>query len=123
MFDGVFLGPARGDGINKWDTAENNTTIIHTVTVDKIFYLYAVTFHAHNVGAAANSGRLLVRNGGDVEQYRIYCVCCMANESVLGSLSWTSPVRIPAGWDIVVISDAASLNVCAYISGYEVSFP
>lgn len=122
-FNGVFLGPARGDGINKWNTAENAETIIHTVPATDVLYLYTVTFHAHNVGAAAGIATLHVRNHLDVLQYNIYCVCCLQNQSVLDSASFASPPRIIPNWDIVVSSDSANLTACAYISGYEVPTP
>lgn len=117
---GNLLHGDEGTQVAKYNTAVNSTTIVHTVTAGKVFLLEGYDITIFN-GAAAGGGFLLVRNDLDVNQYTIsrnYFAAALSDNRIR---DFTKPLRIPAGWDICLISDNASISVYGFIHGREVA--
>ena len=93
----------------------NGTTIIHTVTAGKIFYLCSCS-------CGADSGinkltHLKVRNASDTDQYIIIDHESAAQATIHGDLTFFPPISIAAGWDIVLQTTAA--QGMGFIHGWE----
>lgn len=106
--------------INKSVDISNTTSIIHTVTTGKKFYLVAASLAVYNVAAGAQAGWLSVRDDSDVAQYDIFLISLLSNSTDSIALSFPFPQEIAAGWDITAKSDDANLLARAFIAGYEV---
>lgn len=93
------------------------TTIIHTVTAGKTLILESAV--STMIGSAAGqTGTLLVRDASDVTQYTLFT----APFSITGMLthSWKGGLLIPAGYDIVITSNGAGVNIAGFIKGREI---
>lgn len=100
--------------------ASNATVILHTVTAGKTFYLCGIMFDSKRT--AVSTAHMAVRNAADVEQYRLLQPHApAANEFISeGGVGFHCAVPIPAGWDIYLVSAAATQSIGAFIYGYEV---
>lgn len=106
-----------GTQIAKDETATNETKIIHTVTAAKILYLSAAAL----CGKGAGNGNLSleVRDAGDVLKYHLFCTNFKAGEACGMTLPLRPAIKIPAGYDIIVISAAAGVEAHGFIHGFE----
>ena len=93
----------------------NTTTIIHTVTAGKTFYLCSVSCDSDS--GVNKLTHLKVRNDSDVDQYIIIDHESAAQASVSGSLTFFPPITIPAGWDIVL--ETTATQGMGFIHGWE----
>ncbi len=106
-----------GTQVAKSNSANNNTVIIHTVGVGKVFLLenWSCSCEVFNLAA---TGFLKVRDDLDVDQY------------VLGSLIVTGGtvppsfgrglISIPAGYDICVVSGSVGTVIAGFVKGREI---
>ncbi len=96
------------------------TTIVHTVTTGKTFYLTSLCLfsdHGGNYGKAI----LKVRDGSDVDLYELAQVDSIAVQYDRFGIprSFPTPIKIPAGYDIVVTNTVVVYNTNAQINGWE----
>lgn len=94
------------------------TSIIHTVTTGKTFYLDAAWLNADSTAASTTGVNLIVRDTGDVTQYTM-SFNMHANGNQSNAISFPVPISIPEGWDIVLNTSLAGLSASAFIHGYE----
>ncbi len=100
------------------DGAGAATTIVHTVTAGKNFYL--TSFSVQNYGSSPYLSDLKVRNASDVVQYSlIRSVNGSLNNSSPATRCLPSPIKIPAGWDIVIYSPNSSSTTYVDLNGFE----
>ncbi len=115
---GVFETSIAGDTrtqIAKSNEVNNTTTILHTVTAGKTFHLCSCSLH---VDAGANQfAHLIVRNDSDANQYFLVDLESAAQAPMHGSNTFFPPIAIPAGWDIVVDTDA--VQAAGFVFGWE----
>lgn len=107
-----------GEQVVKSNNAINATSIVHTVTAGKTFYLCLATFCLVD---AVGAGMLFVRNGADVAQYTIIRSDI---ETLVGSTSpllipFNPPIEIPASWDICVEATGVGCNANGFVFGWE----
>lgn len=115
----VGVRPAHeGTQIAKSATATNGTTLLHTVTAGKIFFLTSWSFTC-NTTTVDKYGRLAVRDGEDDWIYSIAHLHMDATRTIGMAAGLYFPLEIPAGWDIVVYSNNAGLNARGFIQGWE----
>lgn len=111
--------PDLGTQIVLADTAENGTTVIHTVTAGKTLYLSAIFLNNFAGAAAGGLTYLFVTDSGDSEVYTLI----MLRLPALGFASETNqflpPLEIPAGYKLKVASSAASIVAYSFVHGYE----
>jgi hypothetical protein len=107
-----------GTQITKYNTALNNTVIIHTVTAGKTLYLVSAQIFTPNVGAVY--GTLFIRDTLDAITMYLAGIINTPTGAVSGQL-WTSypPLEVAAGYDICVLSSAAGVNYIGSIFGWE----
>lgn len=107
-----------GEQVAKHATGSNATTIIHTVTAGKMFFLTIVTAGWRTNGTAVWIG-VQVRNDADVLQYYIFDLPC--NNIWNGSIAipLDPPLEIPAGWDVCVVGNGAGNEMTAFVGGWE----
>ena len=107
-----------GEQVAKLGSAEGGTTIIHTVTLGKTFFLSALSYTSFSDATPITMG-VLVRNGADVHQYSlIHELVALAHTNAFG-MSYPVPVEIPAGYDICAHSSGATGRASACIHGWE----
>lgn len=118
----VHLGPWEGQvgsksrvQIKKSVEGNNNTTIIHTVTSGKKFYLCS----CHCAGDNGNNQEthLSVRDDGDTLQYAIIGFTASAATPMNEALTFNPPLEIAAGFDVVLITDAGHAD--GFVFGWE----
>ena len=114
IFETIVSGVARVQ-VAKSVEVSNATSIIHTVTAGKIFYLCSVSCDSDS--GVNKLTHLKVRNVSDVDQYIIIDHESAAQASISGSLSFSPPIAIPAGWDIVLQTTAS--QGMGFIHGWE----
>jgi len=108
----------RGEQIAKYDSANNSTVIIHTVSAGKTFFMTTANYMSETSGAGAG-GRLDVLNASGVLQYTIAVIVFTAVGQGAISMSFNPPLEIPGGYKIVVFSNSAALTARAFIHGWE----
>lgn len=113
-FEGSVAGITRVQ-IVKSVEVNNTTTIIHTVTSGKTFYLCSCSCDADS--GSNKLTHLKVRNASDVDQYIIIDHESTAQSSINGSLTFFPPIAIPAGWDIVL--ETTAVQGMGFIFGWE----
>ncbi|KKN33019.1 hypothetical protein LCGC14_0807880 [marine sediment metagenome] len=113
-FETAVAGKARTQIVKSVEVA-NTTTIIHTVTAGKTFYLCSCSCSADT--GINKLTHLKVRNASDTDQYTIIDHESSAQATIFGSLSFFPPISIPAGWDIVLTTNAA--QGMGFIHGWE----
>ena len=114
IFETSVAGVTRAQIVKSVEVS-NATSIIHTVTAGKIFYLCSVSCDADS--GINKLTHLKVRNGADVDQYIIIDHESAAQASISGSRSFFPPIAIPAGWDIVLQTTAS--QGMGFIHGWE----
>ena len=113
------LNPDTGTEVSKSASATNQTTIVHTVTAGQIFYLTAV-FGCNSAAGVTSQGRITVRNASDVEQYEVMRIVHKADTPGAHIFPvLIPPFKIPAGYDVCVISGAALFSTYCNIHGWE----
>ena len=60
-----------------------------------------------------------LRDAGDVEICRFLCTNFKAGEIAATSLPFPIPMEIPAGYDIIVISEVANVTAHSFLHGFE----
>ena len=108
----------RGTQITKSDTAANATTILHTVTAGKVFYLCGFTFCVYLSAAGIWTG-LIVRDAGGVTQYHLANICSPIVDSQVLSLEFMVPLEIPSAYDVCTYSLGVTAISFAFIHGWE----
>ena len=115
----VGVRPAhRGAQVVKSNTAINNTAIIHTVTAGKVFFMTLASW-AINASVAGGNCFVEVRNGLDVSQYKVMNIIIDVANQFTSSLTFWPPIEIPAGWDVTCRSGVGTLDIRAFIFGWE----
>jgi hypothetical protein len=101
-------------------SATNETVVLYTVPAEKVFWL--VSSEIRSDGGAVGEGRILIRDAGDVIKFDVGYIKIGVTTENVPSIPYTPswPIEIGAGWDIAVISGAASLIVGAEVFGFEV---
>ncbi len=104
-----------GTQITKSGTQTNaGSTILHTVTAGKSFYLTAANLFG--VNGASVWGYIQVTDAADATQYNIlYCY-----DRFGYSHDFIYPVKIPAGYKVKIVIDAATGEARGFIHGYEI---
>ena len=107
-----------GIQVAKYNYAINATTIIHTVTDEKTFFLTTLTLSIEV--PAAGYSYMFVRDAGDVVAYFLGFIQCSAT-SAAGPLAVTfnPPLEIPEKYDICIRSTVAVLEVAGFVHGWE----
>lgn len=94
------------------------TAIVHTVTAGKTFYLTLTHFEGE-ASAANKLVTLSIRNDSDVTQFTLSShTLSTLNETLSENFAFTPPMKIAAGWDIVVTAVANSVSR-AFVHGWE----
>lgn len=108
----------RGVQILANDAKSDGTTILHTVPVGKTFYLCDCSVTV-DCGIVQRVGRLDIRDAEDaVISTLVRCVTSLVQAYVFTPSYWP-PIEIPAGYDVVITSNSASLVIYAFIHGWE----
>lgn len=96
-------------------SATNETVVAYTVPAGKRAYI--VSCEARSDGGAVGEGRVVIRNASDVIQFDIGYIKIGATTNNVPGIPYCPawPIEIGAGWDIAVISGAASLIVGAEV--------
>lgn len=108
--------------VMKTGGAANTTTIIHTVTAGKTFYLEAFELNAYDVASGETpTVTMIIRDGADATVYSFVLRLTGAVNGYIQqtSLSLPTPIAIAAGYDVVVVSDSANCVPKLNIIGYE----
>ena len=107
-----------GTQIVKYIFACNNVTIIHTVSAGTTFHLCSFGLGVHTV--AAGTINVAVRNAADVFQYYLAMAEIVAGVTTMPFQgTFWPPLEIPAGYDLVVQSNAVVLTVMGMCFGWE----
>lgn len=106
-----------GTQITKSGSANNGTTIIHTVTAGKKLFLSSAVV-ACGFGVS-NAFEFFVTNAADVTQYSIYKGSggAAGNQSV--GLNFNNPIKIPAGYKLKCLTNSAGAGIGVCINGWE----
>ncbi len=100
----------------------NGTAIVYTVPADKLLYLIEASLHLTSVNPATGLAEVSVRNAAD-EHVRDLCSIDIGSNPPFVPTDHFEPayfVEVPAGYDIVVTSSAASLAAEGDIFGFLV---
>ena len=108
----------RGTQILKWSEKVNGSTTIHTVTAGKTLYLTSLTAFVQST-AAATAGSVWVRDTLGALVSRLVTAYFLAAGSGSWALPYPFPLEIPAGYDIIAYSSAATVYCGACIAGWE----
>jgi len=92
--------------------------IVYTVSAGKTLYLtdWSWAIEATGVGG---TGVLAVRDAGDVQLYTLAGGALTVASAISKACGLFFPIEIPADYDIFLWSSAATLNVRAFIHGWE----
>jgi len=101
-------------------TAENETVVVYTVPENKIFYLISAILETD--GGAVGSVKGCIRDDNEEVLSCFGAIKVGATTLVFPSSPFSPnwPVEMLSGWDLVAISDAASLQASLNIFGLEV---
>lgn len=108
----------RGVQVPKYNSASNGTTIVHTVTAAKVFFLTFWSFSAR-ASAVGGTAEFFIRDDEDAAWFRIQFLGFDAVGQGLDSGMFSPPLEIPAGYDIVVKSSLITCDVYGAIDGWE----
>jgi len=107
-----------GVQVAKSALATNNTVILHTVTAGKTLFLTTMVYGTDP--EAVGLCQMQVRNVADVVQYTIQnFIPRTTSTSFSGSITFNPPLEIPAGYDIILVSGIAMLDLNCFINGWE----
>ncbi len=104
-----------GSQVAKSVAANSGTTIIHTVTAGKAFYLDSVAL-SHD-GFGTGTCNLFIRNGSDVLTVELLWLCSAANVIRDRQNQYKYPIKITAGYDICLGVGGVTAHAC--ITGWE----
>lgn len=107
-----------GTQIAKSNSANNSTVVLHTVTAGKTMLLEQAHCNAYNASGTGGTVSLGVRDGADVVLYTPLCLMLRTVTDLSETMS--TNIIIPAGYDIVVQSNALNLTGNAFIKGREI---
>ena len=108
----------KGTQILKENDAENETTIVHTVTTGKVLYLCSMILGYYAIAAGYAYGR--IRDDSDETVTTVFIDTIQAGSDGKGTFaSFWPPMEIPASYDIIVISSAVGLKPNLTIFGWE----
>lgn len=105
--------------VNKYGSANNSTTVLHTVTASTVLHLDAITLAGVNLSGGGAYCSLYVTDDSDVLQYNIYVLYLFDNDKDHTELSFPYPVRISAGYKVKINSTANGLTIYGYLHGIE----
>jgi hypothetical protein len=114
-----------GTQINKYNSAENETKILHTVTAGKNLFLSAVSMNTYVDGTlgANQACYLFVRNGSDTLVYTLtqqnFANGLGIGTHPAGPRQFIPPIKIPAEYDVCLLSTALHVATVGCISGWE----
>jgi len=99
------------------DTATAATSITYTVPAGKEFFMTSWTLAFTSTGT--DKVALTVRNAADVDQYTIQKLGAETTllESQGDSGNFIPPLRIPAGWDVILVAGTDIDGTC-FIHGF-----
>lgn len=102
-------------------SASNTTTTIRTVTTGKTFYLTAFNHTTYPSASGSGTSTLIVTNGADVLQYTLATVAMSSSalQNTGFGQALPTPIKIPAGYKIKVVSNSANITNYASIFGWE----
>jgi len=106
-----------GEQVASSSEANNATVVQYTVPAGKVFHLcfYQVSCRAD---AAGNFARLYVRDAADNLVYQIVVYYFGALDNVNSTGTLYPPLEIPAGYDIVIHSNAAGCTIYSFVLGW-----
>ncbi len=111
--------PDGGTQVAKYALSNGAETLIHTVTDGKTLYLSALAFSIRNVSGSDAQGHMWVTDADDGTQYYFFNIQALDNTGPLGSISFPTPLEIPAGYKIKVKSSQVDAKATGFIHGYE----
>lgn len=107
------------DQITGYGNTQGGTTILHTVTADKVLCLSFWAMSWYNPPGGLGTVTMFARDTGDVTTFEffhgIFPVNWLGSESGL----FLPPYEVPAGYDICISASVANLYVRGSIHGYE----
>ena len=115
----VGKSPDGGTQVLKHGSAENTTTIIHTVTTGKTLYLSVVTIGIYFTAEVSGYAQVYLRDEDDLNPAIPFILTRGANNGFCAGQGFCPPIEVPAAWDICVVSSAADLWAYGFIHGYE----
>lgn len=112
----VGVRPAHdGEQVMKYTGATNNTVIIYTVPAGKTLLLWDWVHDTFTNGAAI--GQIAARDDADVAFAYISTHSFGAAGTKIGSLAYSVPIELYAGYDVVIISNIAGCTSRGMIHG------
>lgn len=102
--------------INVYNSADNGTTVLYTVPASTLFYLTDIIGNIRS--SAAGEGRIYVRDTGDVFLYPLLWIGALIGDGKFCCHSFNTALQIPAGYDIILTSNAANCTMYGSITGY-----
>lgn len=106
--------------VAKSGTASGTTTEIRAVPGLVTLYLTAVTWAVINDSGATQSVDFIVTNAANETQYYFHSSYYLNGQQGSGSVSFPTPLEIPGGYKIKVVSPAANAIISGSIFGYEI---
>jgi len=116
---GIIPDPVNATRIDNYEREIVNTTeIVYTIPAGKVLFIDSAFLGIFNSSASANRVRLEIRDAADVYVSIILAAGCQASSG--GQVSKCYPVarEVPAGYDIIIYSPAASVYATGGISGW-----
>jgi len=107
-----------GTQIAKHVTANNQTSIIHTVSNGKNLYLCTATLSC--LLTVTGNFCMFVRDDSDTTRYYIAYCRRQADDGICIPVTFSPPLVIPEGWDVCIWSGANGVQIQGFIFGYEV---
>lgn len=111
--------PDGGTQVLKYDNAENETTVLHTVTAGKTFYLSSAVLSATFGADIAGRVQLFIRDEDDLNAVHIINEQLAAYDGQAVPCSFCPPIEIPALWDICILSNLDNVFANCFVHGYE----
>jgi len=108
-----------GTQIYKTGTADNSTTIIHTVSSGKTLYLTGIALCGRVADTVSRIAELFVRDEGDVKVAILSKMSVRGNGHLSVNLILIPPYKVPAGYDICVGAYETSCYATGTIYGWE----
>lgn len=109
-----------GDQILKNGSANNATTVIHTVTALKNFYLTALHAWIYASTSSGGTPSVIITNAADAVVWTIFSGQFAVNTTGVGiPFHFIRPIKIPAGYKIKIISNSTTITISASVSGWE----
>lgn len=102
------------------EVVTDGTAIVYTVPVGKVFKIVEAMLKTD--AGATGTGTIAIRNESDAHVRHICFVDVRSNSQGIVDADHfqpSEPVKLPAGYDITVISDSASLEAEADIFDWE----